>query len=255
MTFDGLFANCFGLFEHHRSHEQGSVMTLLRGLFSFTVLVLCLEICLNAEDVQFLPEVDARVNLNEKVRFTFQAKGTREGGDPIQAEIGPSVDFYVKPLLDLKKLVLFDLDQSKARVLVLSIGYRYLPMSNAPATNRIEPVAIINFPLKNKVHVSDLNRFDLDWSNGGFQWRYRNKLTLQRSVKIRSMRITPYASVEPFYESRYQKWSSTEIAAGVEFPINKHVELTPYYQHENNTGKTPNQQVEAVGLILSLYFR
>jgi hypothetical protein len=210
---------------------------------------------LNAGDAQFLPEVDARVNLNEKVRFTFQAKGTREGGDPIQAEIGPSLDYYVKPLLNLKRLLLFDLDTSKTRAIVLSFGYRYLPQSNAPATNRLEPIATFNFPLKNKVHVSDRNRFDLDWSNGTFQWRYRNRLTLQRSLRLGSLRVSPYASVEPFYESRYQKWSTTEITAGMEFPVGKHTELTPYYQHQNNTGKAPNQQVDAIGLILSLYFR
>ena len=38
------------------------------------------------------------------------------------------------------------------------------------------------------------------------------------------------------------------------FPLGKHFQLDPYYEHENNTGKKPNQQVNAAGLILNTYF-
>jgi hypothetical protein len=34
----------------------------------------------------------------------------------------------------------------------------------------------------------------------------------------------------------------------------KHFQLDPYYEHENNTGKHPNQQVNAGGLVLNVYF-
>jgi hypothetical protein len=36
--------------------------------------------------------------------------------------------------------------------------------------------------------------------------------------------------------------------------MGKHVELNPYYEHQNNTGKSPNQQLNQLGLILSLFF-
>jgi hypothetical protein len=36
--------------------------------------------------------------------------------------------------------------------------------------------------------------------------------------------------------------------------VNKHIEFDPYYEHENNTGKRPNEQVNAIGLILDLFF-
>src|SRR5208283_5077281 len=73
---------------------------------------------------EFLPEVDANFKLNSYVRFVFQAKDTREGGDPTQAEVGPSVEFYLKPLLRLKHVTRFDLDDAKSRPLVLAVGYR-----------------------------------------------------------------------------------------------------------------------------------
>jgi hypothetical protein len=71
---------------------------------------------------------------------------------------------------------------------------------------------------------------------------------------FRSYHPAPYASAEVFYESQYGKWSSTNLYAGCLLPVGKHVEFDPYYEHENNTGKHPNQQVNAAGLILNLYF-
>ena len=52
---------------------------------------------------EFLPEVDAYLKLNPDIRVSFQAKDTREGGDSTQAEIGPSMEFYLKPLVRLKR--------------------------------------------------------------------------------------------------------------------------------------------------------
>jgi hypothetical protein len=208
----------------------------------------------SAQVDEFLPEIDAYYKLSSDVRVSFQAKETREGGDPTQAELGPSVEFYLKPLVKLKKTTAFDLDDSKSRPLVLSIGYRYMPSPNSPAENRVEPVATFHLPLKAGLLLSDRNRADLDWKSGNFSWRYRNRLQIEKPLTIRSYHPAPYASVESFYESQYGKWSDTAIYAGCLFPMGKRVELNPYYEHQNNTGKSPNQQLNQLGLILSLYF-
>jgi Protein of unknown function (DUF2490) len=228
-----------------------NVRTLWIGL---TLLVPMLGQRARAQVDQFLPEVDAYYKVSSDVRVSFQAKETRESGDPTQAEIGPSIDFYLKPLLRLKNATLFDLDDSKSRPLVLSIGYRYLPSPNAPVENRLEPVATFNFPLKAGFLLSDRNRADLDWKSGKFSWRYRNRLQIEKRLTIHSYHPAPYASVEPFYESQYGKWSDTAIYAGCMFPLGKHVELDPYYEHQNSTGKSPNHQFNQLGLILSLFF-
>ena len=89
-------------------------------------------------------EIDANLKLNSSVRFVFQAKETREGGDPTQAEVGPSVEFYLKPLLKLKRITHFDLDDAKSRPLVLAVGYRVVPSPGKPTINRMEPVAHIS---------------------------------------------------------------------------------------------------------------
>ena len=75
-----------------------------------------------------------------------------------------------------------------------------------------------------------------------------------RPIAIRSYHLKAYASVEPFYQSQYGKWSDTAIYAGCLLPIRKHVQLDPYYEHQNNTGKAPNKQLNQFGIVLNLFF-
>jgi len=39
------------------------------------------------------------------------------------------------------------------------------------------------------------------------------------------------------------------------FPIGKHFELDPYYEHQNVTGKSPNQQFDQVGLVPNIFIQ
>ena len=222
-------------------------------------MICCWVICCCARAVaqqqQFLPEIDFYYKLSSGVRLQVQAKQTREGGEPTQAEIGPSIDFYVHPWLRLAKTRKNDLDDAKSRPLVISVGYRYLPESNGgAATNRLEPVMTSRLPISTKVLITDRNRFDLDWKSGDFTWRYRNRLQVEGPVPVGKYHMTPYASVEPFYQSQYGKWSETALYAGCIFPIRKHFQLDPYYEHQNQTSKRPNEQLNQFGVVLNLYF-
>jgi Protein of unknown function (DUF2490) len=206
------------------------------------------------EETGFLPEIDAHLTMNSTFRAYLQAKDDRDGGDPTQFLFGPSLQIYLKPLLKLKKVTEFDLDDSKSRFLVVETGYRYITAPGAPPENRLIEGVTSNFPVKAGFFVADRNRFELDWKNGVFTWRYRNKLTVERTVAIHSYHFIPYVAAEPFYETQYHKWSTTSLYAGSLFPVGKHVQFNTYYEHDNNTGKHPNQQVNSVGLILNLYF-
>ena len=229
------------------SRVQNSWLTLI-------LIVLVLGIHASAQTFQVLPEIDVYYKLNPDLRIWFQAKQTREGGEPTTAEIGPSLDFYLQPWLKLKDITAFDLDDSKTRPIVFSVGYRYLPAAGGPSQQRFEPIITFNSPVRASFLLSDRNRADLDWKNGDFSWRYRNRVQFERTARIRSYRLRPYASVEFFYESQYEKWSTTAIYAGCLFPVGKHVQFDPYYEHQNNTGKSPNQQLNQLGLVLNLFF-
>jgi len=217
----------------------------------FAALMLSFFNLAYSQTTQFLPEIDTYVSLDPNARFAFQVKETREDGVPTQAEIGPSMEFYWRPL---KGLRLNGVDESKTRFILLSVGYRYLPASDAPETNRVLMVATPRLPLTWELVISDRNRGELNFSNGQLTWRYRNRLQLEREITIRSYHPTPYANVEVYYDSKFQKWSSTAIEAGSQFPIGKQSEIDVYYEHQNNTGTPPNQQVNAIGTILNLRF-
>jgi hypothetical protein len=230
-------------------------MTRARKMFwsqAFLLCFACLSAC--AQDVQFLPQVDTNLKLNSVVRVIFEAKGDREAGEMVQAQIGPSIQLYVKPLVKLRKVTAFDLDDAKSRFLVLQNGYLYVAAPNAPSDNRMVPITTSHFPLGAGFLISDRNRADLDWKSGSFTWRYRNKLEIERTVSIRSYHLIPYVASESYYEGQYSKWSTTALYAGCFFPVGRHVQFESYYEHENNTGKRPNTQDDEVGLALHLYF-
>ena len=221
-------------------------------------LALLLSACRHsalAQTGQFLPEIDIYYQAQSNLRLWFQAKETFEAGAPVTAEIGPSLDFYLRSLALLSDVTKYESDQSKSRPIVLSLGYRCLPYPSAPTANRMEPVLTFNLPIpKVRFLVTDRNRADLDWQNGGFTWRYRNRIQLERSLRMSSYHLSPYASVEFYYESQYNKWADTAISAGCNFPLGRHFELNPYYEHQNQTGNNPNQQYNQFGLMLNMYF-
>jgi len=206
------------------------------------------------QNVQFLPEVDTYLKLNSMFRVYVEAKDDQDGGDSAQAGIGPSVQLFLKPLVKLKEVRAFDLDDAKKRFLVLEAGYRYIGEPDTPTENRMITAATFNFPLRAGFSMSDRNRADLDWRNGNFNWRYRNKLTLERTVAVHSYHLIPYGAVEPYYESKFNKWSTTALYAGCLLPVGRHVEFNPYYEHENNTGGHKNHPENALGLALYIFF-
>jgi hypothetical protein len=82
-----------------------------------------------------------------------------------------------------------------------------------------------NFPVKAGFALSDRNRADLDWKGGKFTWRYRNKLTIDRTFSIHSYRLIPYVAAEVYYVNQYNKWSTTSLYVGGLFPPGKHIQF------------------------------
>src|SRR5215469_15643859 len=153
----------------------------------------------------FLPEVDAYIRLASNVRLELQGKAAIEDGDFYRATLGPSIEFNFRPLRKLKDITIFDLDDMKCMPVTLSIGYRYLPSGTGPFTNRFEPILTLHIPAPGRLLITDRNRADLDWSKGSYQWRYRNRITIERRVTVHSYHPAPYASAEFLYESPYSK--------------------------------------------------
>jgi Protein of unknown function (DUF2490) len=218
------------------------------------VAILALPMAGQNESSQAWPEVDAYFKLNSDMRLSFVAAKTREAGEETSAEIGPNIDFYFKPLLKLKRITVFQLDQSKERPLTLRLGYRYMPSTDGPTEHRGLVEATGRYPLIRGVLLSDRNRADLRYIAGELLWRYRNRLSAERTFAIRRYHFTPYTRMEAYYDGQVSKWSRTTETAGLIFPFRKRYEMEPYYEHQNDTSNAPNRQVNAFGFVLSMYF-
>src|SRR5579871_1551398 len=203
-----------------------------------------------AQSVEFLPEVDAWIKLSSLMRTYAEAKDDRDAGMQDQFAIGPSLQFYCKPLVKLKNITAFDLDDAKARTLVLDVGYRSLTAPQTPQINRMQPMLTAHFPLKAGFLLVDRNRADLDWQSGGFTWRNRNKATIERTVAIFSYHFIPYVAAEPYHTQQYEKWSTTALYAGALFPTGKHLNLVV----TTNMKTTPERgRINSVTILDSQY--
>lgn len=209
---------------------------------------------LAAQSFQSWPEVDTYLRLNSNVRASFYAALTRENATGSSAEIGPNIDFFLKPLVKLKRITVFEIDQAKDRPLMFRLGYRYMPSTDGTVEHRGIAEVTGRYPLIRGVLLSDRNRMEFRDLSGEFFWRYRNRLSAERTFAIHGYHFTPYLRAEVFYDDKYSKWSRTELTVGSTFPIGKHIELEWYYAHQNDTARPPNRQVDGLGYVLSMYF-
>jgi hypothetical protein len=216
--------------------------------------ILTLPVAGQNQSLQNWPEVDTYSKVNSNLRVSFFAAATREDGQGTSAEIGPNIDFFFKPILKLERITVFQLDKSKERPLMLRWGYRYMPSTDGRTEHRGVIEATGRCPLMRGALLSDRNRLDLRSVGGEFSWRYRNRLSAERTVAIHGYHFTPYMRVEGYYDGRYQKWSRTAETIGLIFPVRKRYEIEAYYEHQNDTSTPPNRQVEGLGYVLSMYF-
>jgi len=207
-----------------------------------------------AQSEQFWPEIDTYVGINKHTRFSLFVAKTREDRTTTDGEIGPNFDLYFQRLREMKPIAGTRLDQAKSQRMMFRVGYRYLP-STGSATNRVFFEVTGRHYMKGGLMIADRNRGEINVVEGERYWRYRNRISFERPLTIARHEFTPYARAEFYYDGRYSKFSRTAIDVGCVFPFWKRFEIEPYYEHQNDTAKSPNRQVNAFGIVLSVYFR
>jgi len=209
-----------------------------------------------AQSNQVWPEISTFVKLNDKMRFYFLATTVKESSESTEGEYGPNFDFYLKPLRKHSVLIYLPQDESKSRLLLLRLGYRYIHpyTGDEPSEQRGVIEAHARYPLVHRVLISDRNRIDLRSKGGDFSWRYRNRLTVETEFSLGRVKINPYARGEIYYDSKYDKVSRNALIFGSCFPLNRHFELESYLEHQNDSGGSSNRTVNGFGIVVNLYF-
>jgi hypothetical protein len=180
--------------------------------------------------------------MQEGLNFSFQRWRT-----------GGLLSKRIKPILNLH---LRDIDEDSDHYLVLGGGYEYLHtivQGRLAIENTIIGQATPHVLLAGLL-VGDRNRTEFRWINRVHNFRYRNRLTVNRQTEIGTFRFAPYAYGELFYNSTLRSWNQREYATGVQFPYKSRAMLDTYWLRESCTGCS-HRSVDMIGITVNLYFR
>lgn len=211
--------------------------------------LMCMNAAAQTTQQQFWPETDFYYQFKPRVRGDFIAARSQDPGDNDSVEMGPDIDFYFKRFV---KPPIKTNNTAAGQFLAFRAGYHYL--AGQTPENRGIAQGTVRAPIFWSMELSNRNRIDLRWvQNEPFSWRYRNRLTLERSFQIKRVRLTPYIDGEIIWSSSTRSWTQNLFDIGTVFPIKKWLEFTPYYQRNNRTGSS-STHTNAFGFTTGFYF-
>jgi Protein of unknown function (DUF2490) len=202
-----------------------------------------------ASQFEFLPQIDTYKHFTERVQGEFVISRTADSDTFNSIQVGPNLNISLRPIL---RNALLRRNETSYKYLTFGVGYRYIGNLDKPPENRGIVELTVRFPLPAKMQLEERNRADLRVIKGQFSWRYRNRITLERSFKLHRYPITPYGQAEFFYNSQSDSWDKQVYEFGLVFPVHHRAELNPYYERQDNTSQP--KYVNAFGLTAYLYF-
>jgi hypothetical protein len=224
------------------------------GVLRAVVLLLALAAPAAAQDVstQFWPEIDTFVRLNEKMRIYVPVSRTRVGIDDSDQDgtTGVYFDYFTSAIVT--PYLVGPSNVARTHRLMLRAGYGYTAGGDGePATNTLTVEGTGRLSLPWEILASDRNRFDLNFTGGTFDPRYRNRLRLERDVALGKPTLIPYVYGEVFYSFNDGDWVKIRAAAGLEFHMWERFVPEVYFQRDYNQGS--GGDVNGFGLVLSIY--
>jgi hypothetical protein len=90
------------------------------------------------------------------------------------------------------------------------------------------------------ITVSDRNMFEFRRISGVLSYRYRNRLRVERPFGRERYSLTPYISLEPIYDTRWNSWNKQpEACLGVLHPFSQHVSMDLFYKRQADSRPSP----------------
>lgn len=205
---------------------------------------------------EFWPELDFYVQLNESVRLDSEnAFNQDQSTQNKQGSFSYWIDVALKPVF--RRELRRNQDVFRRRYLTFRAGYQYTTsFENGKSASKdvILTETTWKAPLPNHFVFMDRNRGEFRFIRGqGFSMRYRNRIWLERDLKIGEFVFTPFVYDEFFYDTGKSAWVPNRYAAGVQIPAGEHIVFEPYYARQNDRLSTP-QHLNALGLKFRLYF-
>jgi hypothetical protein len=215
---------------------------------------------------QFWPEASWHFPINEDTQLSLVARITQDQGTLEQdLQLGPSVRFDLDTSQNSDAQTAEERDRT---YLTLGVGYRYIYSRGDRDDPFREHRGIIaltpRWYLPYSLIVSDRNRLDLRWIEGeGYSTRYRNRLTVERQLRVRRRDFTAYVEAEAFNDFRYGGWERYRYGLGVRFHMpgllirqgvvrGRGTMLDVYLLHQDDR-RRPNNTFNVIGVAYKLY--
>jgi hypothetical protein len=213
--------------------------------------------------VEFWPEINAYVGLDERSRLMFSAAGTRamEGAE-VGGKLGlQNAQFTLNFDYTLAPVLRRDVPQaewSKNRLLWARLGYEYGTSGSGGSDAYRSDTGIVElngrYPGEGTLWWTSRLRVDFRNINGEPSQRYRIRGGAEWDTRIADHPVAPYASVEALYDTRYEQWSRLTLKAGLETPIAAAWRIEPYLALQLNRPNDAISRVLGLGLTLKTYF-
>jgi len=206
---------------------------------------------------QLRPELRLYLAFNERTRLLLRTQVTlAPGAGYVAGLVEGDVQVQVAPL---REKLFPTVQVSRRERATLAAGYRYAGTLaegdfKAFQENRLLAEVTTRLLLPGEVLASDRNRFEGRRIDGDWSWRYRNKFELVRGFDLGSVRAGPLASVEVFFDSRYDAWTRLRIEAGadVEDLVAPKTVLEVYYLRQYDSRSQPSL-INGVGVIFEVF--
>lgn len=206
---------------------------------------------------QIWPEVQVYTQLSDKFRLRALGSFTKAKESDKFTEGIFEIDIDVGLKTMLRRKLADNPNTERGKYLTLRIGYVHLAALNDEENPSNEHRAILEltprYQLPGGFLLSDRSRGEARWIAGHYSLRYRNRVRLERDFTIGSVRFTPYATGELYYDTRYRAWNRNEYSFGSETPIGRHAIIELYFMRQN-TSRSSTPHVNGFGLVFQWHF-
>jgi hypothetical protein len=234
--------------------RRGSVIWFIVAAFISLTAKPCPAQTQDPSAAEFWPTFNANFELSERISLRgYVERYNGEDGNLRERKIGASFSYRRKRILKKHQP---DVDEDNEFNLVVGAGYEFVQTDQGDS-NKHQHVMILHatprYIIGGNLLLQDRNRLEFQFPEGTYNFRYRNKLSIQRPFRINNFRLTPYISGELFWDRNRDSWNKNRYAFGWQFPFRKSFMLDTYYQRENCTTCGLNH-LNIFGLTFNLYF-
>jgi hypothetical protein len=198
-------------------------ISIWRPLLFFAALLILVTLPTRATDTYLAPQAELFITHNSMFRSHFIASGnylTREGAF---SSAWVQYDIDIGLVSFFRRYLFKDPNTEKSKRFSFRLGYLQVSdLKDDPnGFDEKRPFAEILFrvPAGRAWLFEDRNRGEYRIFHNEDVTRYRNRLRIERAVAFKSVKATPYATGEIFYDGKTDRWNEFQTAIGIDFPM------------------------------------